>query len=299
VASDTIKEASGDIASGNAHLSSRTESQASSLEQTASALAALTDTVRQNAANAQQTNQLVMSAADVARKGSMVVGQMVSTMSDIHASANKITDIIGVIDGIAFQTNILALNAAVEAARAGEQGRGFAVVAGEVRNLAQRASAAAKEIRGLILASVEKVDAGTHLADDAGATMSAILSAVQRVATIMAEFSSASQEQSTSIAEVSQAVAQMDNMTQQNAVLVEQAHLHAESLQGQAGVLSDSVAVFRLARSEHASAPAAAMPRERQLPAIPMPVERTNALFKPAKLPSKPAPSTTCEWEEF
>ena len=248
-ASGSIKVSSDDIASGNANLSSRTEFQASSLEQTASAMDALTDTVRQNATHAEQANRLAVTAAEVARKGSAVVGQVIATMGDIHGSANRIADIIGVIDGIAFQTNILALNAAVEAARAGGQGRGFAVVAAEVRNLAQRAAAAAREIRELILAAVGKVDTGTGLADAAGATMDEMLAAVQRVASIVGEIAVASQEQSTSIAEVSQAVAQMDKMTQQNAALVEQAASHAESLQAQADVLNGSLAVFTLARN--------------------------------------------------
>ncbi|MHB1352707.1 MAG: methyl-accepting chemotaxis protein, partial [Thiobacillus sp.] len=217
---DTIAVASREIASGNADLSSRTESQASSLEETASSMEELTSTVRQNADNARQANQLVVSTADVAVKGGEVVGQVVDTMASIKDSSRKISDIIGVIDGIAFQTNILALNAAVEAARAGEQGRGFAVVASEVRNLAQRSAGAAKEIKALIEDSVGKVDAGSKLVDEAGKTMDEIVSSVKRVTDIMSEIAAASQEQSAGIEQVNQAVGQMDEMTQQNAALV-------------------------------------------------------------------------------
>src|SRR3569832_1484066 len=226
-----------EIASGNADLSSRTESQASSLEETASSMEELTSTVKQNAENARQANQLVVSTADVAAKGGQVVGQVVDTMASIKDSSRKISDIIGVIDGIAFQTNILALNAAVEAARAGEQGRGFAVVASEVRNLAQRSAGAAKEIKSLIEDSVVKVDAGGKLVDEAGKTMDEIVTSVKRVTDIMSEIAAASQEQSAGIEQVNQAVGQMDEMTQQNAALVDEAAAAAESLQDQAGKL--------------------------------------------------------------
>jgi methyl-accepting chemotaxis protein len=235
-----------EIASGNADLSSRTESQASALEETASSMEELTSTVKQNAENAQQANQLVVSASDVALRGGEVVGQVVNTMSSIKESSRKIVDIIGVIDGIAFQTNILALNAAVEAARAGEQGRGFAVVASEVRNLAQRSAGAAKEIKALISDSVEKVDAGSQLVDQAGKTMNEIVTSVQHVADIMSEVTAASQEQSAGIEQVNRAIAQMDEITQQNAALVEQASAAAQSMQDQAGGLSQAVSVFKL-----------------------------------------------------
>jgi methyl-accepting chemotaxis protein len=246
IGTDMIAVASSEIATGNADLSSRTESQASSLEQTASSMEQLTDTVRQNADNARQANQLAVSASGVALKGGGVVSQVVETMGSIKESSNKIVDIIGVIDGIAFQTNILALNAAVEAARAGEQGRGFAVVASEVRNLAQRSAAAAKEIKSLIGDSVEKVDVGSRLVDAAGKTMDEIVSSVKRVADIMREITAASQEQSAGIEEVNQAISQMDEMTQQNAALVEQAAAAAESLQDQSVTLAQAVSIFKL-----------------------------------------------------
>jgi methyl-accepting chemotaxis protein len=251
---ETIATASSEIASGNADLSSRTESQASALEETASSMEELTSTVKQNAENAQQANQLVVSASDVALRGGEVVGQVVNTMSSIKESSRKIVDIIGVIDGIAFQTNILALNAAVEAARAGEQGRGFAVVASEVRNLAQRSAGAAKEIKALISDSVEKVDAGSQLVDQAGKTMNEIVTSVQHVADIMSEVTAASQEQSAGIEQVNRAIAQMDEITQQNAALVEQASAAAQSMQDQAGGLSQAVSVFKL---DDAMAPSA------------------------------------------
>jgi methyl-accepting chemotaxis protein/methyl-accepting chemotaxis protein-2 (aspartate sensor receptor) len=251
---DTIATASSQIASGNLDLSSRTEEQASSLEETASSMEELTSTVKQNADNSRQANQLVVAASTVAVKGGTVVARVVDTMGSINSSANKIVDIIGVIDGIAFQTNILALNAAVEAARAGEQGRGFAVVATEVRNLAQRSAAAAKEIKGLIGDSVEKVEAGTKLVAEAGTTMDEIVDGVKRVADIMAEITAASQEQSDGIEQVNQAISQMDQVTQQNAALVEEAAAAAESLQDQARNLAQAVSVFRINHSDYAGA---------------------------------------------
>ncbi|HVK93728.1 MAG TPA: methyl-accepting chemotaxis protein [Noviherbaspirillum sp.] len=246
-ATDMIGTASGQIASGNLDLSSRTEQQASSLEETASSMEELTGTVKQNGDNARQANQLALSAADVASKGGAVVSEVVTTMGSINDSAKKIVDIIGVIDGIAFQTNILALNAAVEAARAGEQGRGFAVVAAEVRNLAQRSAGAAKEIKELIGDSVEKVATGAKLVDQAGMTMEEIVASVKRVTDIMGDIAAASQEQTAGIEQVNQAVNQMDQMTQQNATLVEEAAAAAQSLEDQAQNLVQVVSVFRLA----------------------------------------------------
>ncbi|PHV18775.1 methyl-accepting chemotaxis protein [Janthinobacterium sp. BJB303] len=243
-----------EIALGNADLSARTEAQASSLEETASSMETLTATVRQNASNAGEANQLAATASAVAVQGGAVVAQVVSTMGAIKESSSQIADIIGVIDGIAFQTNILALNAAVEAARAGEQGRGFAVVAGEVRSLAHRSAAAAQEIKTLIGASVERVDAGSKLVDEAGRTMALVVGSIQKVAAIMSEITSASHEQSAGISEVNQAVTQMDNITQQNAALVEQAAAAAESLQEQAQALIGAVAIFRLKGSAPAPA---------------------------------------------
>jgi methyl-accepting chemotaxis protein len=252
---DSIATASKEIASGNADLSQRTEEQATSLEQTASSMETLTSTVRQNAENAKAANQLAGSASVIAARGGAVVGQVVTTMSSINDSSKKIVDIISVIDGIAFQTNILALNAAVEAARAGEQGRGFAVVAAEVRTLAQRSAAAAKEIKELISDSVHKVDDGTRLVDEAGKTMDEIVTSVKRVTDIMAEITAASQEQSQGIAQVNTAVAQMDDVTQQNAALVEEAAAAAESLREQAQHLADAMAVFTLSDGARAHGP--------------------------------------------
>ena len=245
---DTIATASAEIASGNLDLSSRTEEQASSLEQTAAALEELTATVKQNADNARQASQLAVSASSVASQGGIVVGQVVDIMVSIDNSSKKIVDIISVIDGIAFQTNILALNAAVEAARAGEQGRGFAVVASEVRSLAQRSAAAAKEIKQLIADSVSNVDSGTRLVQQAGSTMGDIVASVRHVTDIVGEISAATQEQSAGIAEVNKAITQMDEVTQQNAALVEQAAAAAASLQEQAAKLAQGVSVFQLAR---------------------------------------------------
>jgi len=245
-ATDSITIASKEIAAGNSDLSQRTEEQASSLEQTASSMEELTSTVKQNAENAKHANQLAASASDIAVKGGQAVGEVVNTMASISTSSKKIGDIISVIEGIAFQTNILALNAAVEAARAGEQGRGFAVVASEVRNLAQRSAAAAKEIKTLIGDSVNIVDAGSKQVDQAGATMNEIVAAVKRVTDIMAEIAAASDEQSAGIEEVNQAIVQMDNVTQQNAALVEEAAAAAESMQEQANGLYVAVSVFKL-----------------------------------------------------
>ncbi len=245
-ATEVVNTGANEIASGNLDLSSRTEQQAASLEETASSMEELTSTVKQNAENARQANQLVVSTADIAVKGGQVVGQVVTTMASIKDSSGKIADIIGVIDGIAFQTNILALNAAVEAARAGEQGRGFAVVATEVRNLAQRSAGAAKEIKALIEDSVGKVDSGGKLVDEAGKTMDEIVNSVKRVTDIMSEIAAASMEQSTGIEQVNQAVGQMDEVTQQNAALVEQAAAASESMQVQAVKLTQLVSSFKL-----------------------------------------------------
>ncbi|QPF74748.1 hypothetical protein G8A07_18700 [Roseateles sp. DAIF2] len=244
---DSITTASAQIAAGNGDLSMRTESQASALQQTASSMEELTATVQQNADNARRANELARSAAEVAVRGGEVVHQVVGTMGSIEQSSRKIVDIIGVIDGIAFQTNILALNAAVEAARAGEQGRGFAVVAAEVRSLAQRSAAAAKEIKGLIDDSVDKVGQGSQLVEQAGSTIREVVSSVQRVSTMVSEISTASSEQGDGIAQVNQAVAQMDQGTQQNAALVEEAVAAAQSLSQQAVALSGTVSQFRLA----------------------------------------------------
>jgi len=247
---ENIVTASRQISSGNMDLSARTEEQASSLEETASSMEELTSTVRQNADNAREANVLAKNASQIAAHGGQVVSQVVSTMASINASSKKIGDIIAVIDGIAFQTNILALNAAVEAARAGEQGRGFAVVASEVRNLAQRSAAAAKEIRGLIIDSVQKVDAGERLVGEAGATMQEIVQGIGRVTDIMAEIASASAEQSTGIEQVNEAITQMDGVTQQNAALVEEAAAASAALQEQATTLAQLVSVFNLGQED-------------------------------------------------
>ncbi|MEN3294965.1 MAG: hypothetical protein V7642_4218 [Burkholderiales bacterium] len=308
IGTETITTASNEIASGNLDLSSRTEQQASSLEETASSMEELTSTVRQNADNARQANQLAVTASEVAVKGGTVVGQVVETMSSINESSRKIVDIISVIDGIAFQTNILALNAAVEAARAGEQGRGFAVVASEVRSLAQRSAAAAKEIKGLIDDSVGKVKAGSKLVGEAGSTMNELVDSVKRVTDIMAEIMAASQEQSSGIEQVNQAIAQMDQVTQQNASLVEEAAAAAESMQDQASKLSQVVGAFRLDRMQTAAA--AQTPREVRQPRV----NTGTGAALPAKKPvrsggvavtaSKPklianAKPTADEWEQF
>jgi methyl-accepting chemotaxis protein len=244
--SDSIATGSAQIASGNQDLSQRTEEQASALEKTAASMEQLGSTVKQNADNARQANQLALTAATVARQGGEVVGDVVTTMKAINDSSKRIADIVGVIDGIAFQTNILALNAAVEAARAGEQGRGFAVVASEVRSLAQRSAGAAREIKSLIATSVERVDQGSVLVDRAGSTMTEVVGAIQRVTDIMGEISSASNEQSAGITQIGEAVTQMDQVTQQNAALVEQSAAAAESLKQQAEQMVEAVAVFKL-----------------------------------------------------
>ncbi len=310
---ETIGTASREIAAGNIDLSSRTEMQASSLEKTASAMEELTSTVKQNADNAREANLLAATASDVARKGGDVVAQVVDTMGSINTSANKIVDIIGVIDGIAFQTNILALNAAVEAARAGEQGRGFAVVAAEVRNLAQRSAAAAKEIKTLIGDSVEKVERGSKLVGQAGVTMDEVVASVKRVTDIMSEISNASQEQSAGIEQVNLSIIEMDSMTQQNAALVEQAAAAAQSLQDQAAELAHVVSVFKLVEGEVAhvaersaleQAPAASAPPPRKAPARaaksalkrPAPAAPPAAPVQPKKIANSGAND---EWEEF
>lgn len=263
---DTIATASSQIAAGNLDLSSRTEEQAASLEETASSMEELTSTVKQNAENAKQANQMVVSASDHAVKGGLVVAQMVDTMGSIKESSRKIVDIIGVIDGIAFQTNILALNAAVEAARAGEQGRGFAVVASEVRSLAQRSAAAAKEIKELIGDSVEKVDAGGRLVNETGESMNKIVTAVKQVTDIMSEIAAASAEQSSGIEQVNIAITQMDEVTQQNAALVEEAAAASSSMQDQAANLASTVAVFKLTHSMQTATIAKSVQRKNPAP---------------------------------
>jgi methyl-accepting chemotaxis protein len=303
-----IAQASREIASGNADLSARTETQASSLEQTANSMEQLTSTVKQNADNARQANQLAVSASAIASQGGNVVSQVVETMGSIKESSRKIVDIIGVIDGIAFQTNILALNAAVEAARAGEQGRGFAVVAQEVRSLAQRSASAAKEIKTLIGDSVEKVDLGGKLVDDAGQTMELIVTSVRQVADIMGEITAATEEQSQGIQSVNQAISQMDEMTQQNAALVEEAAAAAESMQDQAGRLSQAVSQFKgvtvaaqPAAKPRAKAPVVALtPRAKAArPARPVAKPVQEAEAPAAAVPKKAAAAVNDDWEEF
>ncbi|MET0207816.1 MAG: methyl-accepting chemotaxis protein, partial [Burkholderiaceae bacterium] len=246
-AADQVRHASSEIATGNADLSNRTEQTASSLEETGAAMSQLTEGVRLNADAAREADALAQAASRVAGRGGEMVQQVISTMNDIQQSSNKISDIIGVIDGIAFQTNILALNAAVEAARAGEQGRGFAVVASEVRSLAQRSAEAAKEIKTLISASVERVDGGSRLVGDTGSTMREVVDSVQRVTRIISEISASSAAQSLTLGEIGQAVQQLDQMTQQNAALVEQSAAAAESLKDQSAQLVSTVSSFRLA----------------------------------------------------
>uniref|UniRef100_UPI00035E7BFB methyl-accepting chemotaxis protein n=1 Tax=Herbaspirillum lusitanum TaxID=213312 RepID=UPI00035E7BFB len=306
---EQITTASSEIATGNLDLSSRTEQQAGSLEETASAMEELTSTVKQNADNAGQANQLALSASEVASQGGAVVGKVIDTMGSINESSRKIVDIISVIDGIAFQTNILALNAAVEAARAGEQGRGFAVVASEVRSLAQRSAAAAKEIKGLIDDSVEKVEAGSKLVEQAGATMGEVVASVKRVTDIVGEISSASQEQRAGIEQVNHAIVQMEQTTQQNAALVEQAAAAAQSLQDQAHKLTASVSTFKLDEThamEFGAAGTGTAAPVRKLVARTSPAPKPAAAPKAApvaKLPpsgkSLPAPSKDDDWEQF
>ncbi|RFP11047.1 HAMP domain-containing protein [Duganella sp. BJB488] len=278
---EAIGTASSEIAAGNMDLSERTERQAGSLEETASSMEELTSTVKQNAANALQANQLAVSASDVAGQGGAVVAQVVDTMASINASARKIVDIIAVIDGIAFQTNILALNAAVEAARAGEQGRGFAVVANEVRNLAQRSAAAAREIKGLIGDSVGQVDAGAKLVDQAGVTMTEIVASVRRVTDIMRDIAAASQEQLSGIEHINGAIAEMDQTTQQNAALVEQASAAAATLRDQATHLQGAVGVFKLVGDAGGRRSASVKPIKSARHGAPDPREHYAALEAP------------------
>ncbi len=281
---DLVATASTQIAQGNNDLSSRTEEQASALQQTAASMKQLSTTVRQNADNARQGNDLAVNASGIAARGGEVVGQVVETMKGINESSRRIADIIGVIDGIAFQTNILALNAAVEAARAGDQGRGFAVVASEVRSLAQRSADAAKEIKVLINASVERVEQGSHLVDQAGTTMAEVVESIRRVTDLMGEISAASHEQDQGVGQIGDAVHQMDQATQQNAALVEESAAAAASLQTQAQQLVGSVAVFKLNGSEEArelasapAAPAANAPQLRKPAPLPAPVDAPSA----------------------
>jgi methyl-accepting chemotaxis protein len=307
---DSIHTASTEVAMGNTDLSQRTELTASNLQQTASSLEELTGTVRQSADSAATANQLASSARGAANRGGQVVQQVVSNMSEISAASRKIADIIGVIDGIAFQTNLLALNAAVEAARAGEQGRGFAVVAGEVRNLAQRAATAAREIKALIGDSVDRVDSGTRLVQEAGGTMQEIVAAVQRVTDVIGEITAATAEQSSGIGEVNGAVVRLDQMTQQNAALVEQSAAAAESLRDQADRLNGLVGTFQLRRGEGAAAPAApaaVAPKPEPAPkVIAKAAPKAAAAAKPATPPKsgatpKPVPATTADddWTSF
>ena len=299
---ETIASASQQIASGNTDLSSRTEQQASSLEETASSMEELTSTVKQNADNARQANQLAVSASEVAVKGGAVVSEVVETMGSINESARKIVDIISVIDGIAFQTNILALNAAVEAARAGEQGRGFAVVASEVRSLAQRSAQAAKEIKALIDNSVEKVDAGSKLVDQAGTTMQEVVESIRRVTDIMGEISAASQEQTAGIQQVQEAVTQMEQATQQNAALVEESAAASEAMREQADKLSQVVCMFKLIGMQaSAMTTSTAKPRVTVMPQEKTPASPAKSLTNPLQVKrlSTAGTGSSGDWEEF
>ena len=298
---DTITTASSQIAAGNLDLSSRTEEQASALEETASSMEEITSTVKQNADNSRQANELAVNASGIAVRGGAVVSQVVDTMGSITESSRKIVAIIGVIDGIAFQTNILALNAAVEAARAGEQGRGFAVVASEVRNLAQRSASAAKEIKQLIGDSVEKVDAGSKLVEQAGSTMTEIVNSIKRVTDIMSDITAAGREQSAGIEQVNQAISQMDEVTQQNAALVEEAAAASQSLQDQATHLSEIVSVFKLDSAQLKAANAVKPASTRSLLKPPInAVQRTIAnKATPQKVALANPGSNSNDWVEF
>jgi methyl-accepting chemotaxis protein-1 (serine sensor receptor) len=321
--SESIATATRQIAAGNLDLSSRTEEQASALQETASSMEQLTGTVKQNADNARQASSLAANASEIANRGNTVVGQVVGTMGEINQSSTKIAEIISIIEGIAFQTNILALNAAVEAARAGEEGRGFAVVAGEVRSLAQRSSAAAKEIKELIDTSVERVRSGSALVDQAGRTMTEVIGAVQRVTDIMGEIAAASEEQSSGIDQVARAVTQMDEVTQQNAALVEEAAAAAQSLEDQAGKLRTAVAVFQLEEGDFKAPAAQIVRRAAAKPAVRKKVPATASarastatpqltqapaaaatpaaapVKAPAKAPALPAAASDKDWETF
>jgi methyl-accepting chemotaxis protein len=290
---ETIATASGEINAGNQDLSTRTEQQASSLEETASSMEELTATVKQNADHASTASKLAAAASDTALRGGAVVSQVVDTMGSINESARRISDIISVIDGIAFQTNILALNAAVEAARAGEQGRGFAVVASEVRNLAQRSAAAAREIKDLIVDSVDKVETGSRLVDQAGATMDEVVGSVKRVSDIIGEIAAASDEQRTGIEQVNQAISQMDQVTQQNAALVEEAAAAADSMQDQSRQLAALVGTFQT--GQHAAPVAVRAPAPAARPALSRPASKATS-------PAKQKPDAVPEaegWESF
>jgi methyl-accepting chemotaxis protein len=295
----TINTASGEIASGNTDLSQRTEQQAASLEETAASMEEITSTVRQNADNARQANQLASQASDNADKGGEVVDDVVRRMADIRDGSRKMAEIISVIDGIAFQTNILALNAAVEAARAGEQGRGFAVVATEVRSLAQRSASAAKDIKVLIEESVDSITTGSELADKAGDSMDEIVASIRKVRDIIGEISAASDEQSAGIEEVNQAVSQMDQVTQQNAALVEESAAAAESLQSQAEELDASVGRFRLVGVDETGPRHAAAPRSAAARPAPRPQGRKTPASTEPKQPPKSTQENDDDWEEF